>query len=113
MVTIKVSCPECGVVELGELGVDLQLCPLSPALSFYEFVCPSCSLSIRKHADDHVVSLLLSNGVLASSWSVPAEALEPKTGPVLDWDDLLDFGLWLGTTDLIAKMLSKKVAPPA
>jgi hypothetical protein len=49
-----------------------------------------------------VVSLLISGGVPATVWDVPGEALEAKPGPRLDYDDLLDFALQLGTTDLLA-----------
>jgi hypothetical protein len=35
-------------------------------------------------------------------WDVPGEALELKDGPRLSYDDLLDFALQLGTTDLLA-----------
>jgi hypothetical protein len=35
-------------------------------------------------------------------WEVPAEALEPKPGPALSYDDLLDFVLQLGRDDMLA-----------
>ena len=101
MTTIKASCPTCGEVELTPADVSLIVCSHAP-LSYYCFSCPSCTDSVRKPADDHVVSLLVSGGVSATVWEVPAEALEPHTGPVLTYDDLLDFALHLGTTDLLA-----------
>ena len=61
------------------------------ALSYYAFECPSCTSEVRKPADEHVISLLLSGGVPAQVWEVPAEVLEAKPGPTLTYDDLLDF----------------------
>ena len=101
MTTIKASCPSCGEVELTPADVSLMVCSHAP-LSYYRFTCPGCADEVRKPADDHVVSLLVSGGVPACVWEVPGEALEPKEGPRLSYDDLLDFALHLGTTDLLA-----------
>jgi hypothetical protein len=101
MTTIKASCPTCGEVELTPAQLSLRVCNSSP-LSYYSFVCTTCRLEVRKPADDHIVSLLISGGVQAQVWDLPGEALEPKQGPALSYDDLLDFALHLGTTDLLA-----------
>jgi predicted RNA-binding Zn-ribbon protein involved in translation (DUF1610 family) len=101
MTTIKASCPLCGEVQLTPADVSLMVCSSAP-LSYYAFDCPTCHEQVRKPADDHVVSLLVSGGVPATSWELPAEALELKPGPRLSYDDLLDFALQLGTTDLLA-----------
>ncbi|HWL34607.1 MAG TPA: hypothetical protein VNQ77_00300 [Frankiaceae bacterium] len=101
MTTIKASCPGCGEVELTSKDVTLMVCNHAPQ-SYYTFTCPKCSDAVRKPADDHVVSLLMSGGVRAEVWELPAEALEPKAGPVLTYDDLLDFALQLGASDLVA-----------
>ena len=61
--------------------VSLMVCS-HPPLSYYAFACPSCREEVRKPADDHVISLLMSGGVRAQVWELPAEALEPKVGPV-------------------------------
>jgi hypothetical protein len=101
MTTIKASCPTCGEVELTPADVALMVCSHA-AMSYYAFTCPTCIEEVRKPADDHVVSLLVSGGVPAQVWELPAEALEPKTGAVLTYDDLLDFALELGATDLLS-----------
>lgn len=101
MTTIKASCPSCGEVELTSDDVSLRVCSHGP-LSYYSFTCPECLELIRKPADDHIVSLLMSGGVHAEVWEVPAEALEPKAGPGLDYDDLLDFVIQLGRDDMLA-----------
>jgi predicted RNA-binding Zn-ribbon protein involved in translation (DUF1610 family) len=109
MTTIKASCPSCGEVELTPADVSLMVCSHAP-LSYYAFHCPSCTDEIRKPADDHVVSLLVSGGVPATVWDVPAEALEPHTGPALTYDDLLDLALHLERTDLLAAAAAERVA---
>jgi hypothetical protein len=101
MTTIKASCPTCGEVELTPADVSLMVCSHAP-LSYYAFTCATCSEEVRKPADDHVVSLLVSGGVPAMVWEVPAEALEAHEGPTLSYDDLLDFCLNLGETEFLA-----------
>lgn len=101
MTTIKASCPTCGEVELTPPDVTLVVAS-HQALSYYAFRCTTCAEEIRKPADDHVVSLLMSGGVQATVWEVPAEALELKGGPALGYDDLLDFVLQLERCDLLA-----------
>lgn len=109
MTLIKASCPSCGEVELTPSDVSLMVCSHAP-LSYYAFVCAGCSSEVRKPADDHVVSLLVSGGVPATVWEIPAEALEPRTGPALSYDDLLDFALGLGETDLLAEEIVRAAA---
>jgi predicted RNA-binding Zn-ribbon protein involved in translation (DUF1610 family) len=103
MTTIKATCPACGEVEMTGDDIELMVCPSAP-LSYYAFRCPSCTDRIRKPADDHIVSLLISGGVQATVWDIPAEALEVHAGPALGYDDLLDFGLWLGMGDDLARL---------
>lgn len=109
MTLIKASCPSCGEVELTPADVSLMVCSHAP-LSYYAFTCTGCQNEVRKHADDHVVSLLVSGGVPATVWEVPAEALEPRVGPVLSYDDLLDFAIGLNGTDLIAAEVERTAA---
>ena len=100
MTTIKASCPACGEVELTSSDITLRVCNHAP-LSYYAFTCPTCEDEVRKPADDHIVSLLMSGGVKAQVWEIPAEALEPRVGPALGYDDLLDFVLYLGREDFL------------
>jgi hypothetical protein len=108
MTTIKASCPTCGEVELTPADVSLMVCSHAP-LSYYAFTCLTCLDEVRKPADDHVVSLLVSGGVPAQVWELPAEALEEHAGPRLTYDDLLDLALQLGTTDLLAEAAGARV----
>ena len=105
MTTIKASCPSCGEVELTQADVRLQVCSHAP-LSFYAFDCPGCAVEIRKPADSHVISLLISGGVNAQVWDVPAEALEEHDGPSLGYDDLLDFAMAIHACDDLAAAAS-------
>ena len=110
MTTIKASCPLCGEVQLRPEDVSLMVCSSAAPLSYYAFDCPTCHEQVRKPADDHVVSLLLSGGVPATPWDLPAEALEAHAGPQLGYDDLLDFALQLGETDLLASLAGAVVS---
>ncbi len=101
MTTIKASCHSCGEVELTSADVTLMVCSYAP-LSYYTFCCTKCELQVRKPADDHVVSLLLSGGVEAVVWELPAEARETHEGPAIGYDDVLDFALRLSENDLLA-----------
>ena len=101
MTTIKASCPTCGEVELTPADVSLMVCSHAP-LSYYAFHCPDCLDEVRKPADDHVISLLMSGGVKATVWEIPDEALEIKVGPALNYDDLLDLVLALDADDFLA-----------
>jgi hypothetical protein len=95
-------------VELTPADVSLMVCSHAP-LSYYAFSCPTCTDEVRKPADDHVVSLLVSGGVPAQVWELPAEVLETKTGPVLTYDDLLDFALELADNDLLSAAAASPV----
>lgn len=101
--TIRASCHTCGEVELTPPDIALRVCNHAP-LSYYAFICPQCRDEIRKPADDHIISLLMSGGVRAQVWEVPAEALEPKAGLQLTYDDLLDFVLQLSREDRLAAL---------
>ena len=72
--------------------------PVSPTRS-----CTSCGDEVRKPADDEIVALLMSGGVAATPWHIPAEAMEEHSGAVISYDELLDFALWLDSHDLVAQ----------
>ena len=92
--TIRASCPSCGDVELTSRDVSVQVCASNNQGS-YAFRCPDCTVAVSKFAEQRVVDLLVSSGVRLAVWSLPAELDEPKSGPVLDYDDLLEFHLLL------------------
>lgn len=100
MTTIKASCPVCGDVELKPTQLRLVVCTRSE-WSYYAFVCTTCRDEVRKPADEEIVALLISGGVVAEPWEIPAEALEEHPGAVITYDDVLDFVLELDRRDCL------------
>lgn len=96
MTTIKATCPQCGEVDLTPEDIRLTI---GSSDKRYGFSCPTCSDYIDKAADDRVVRLLLSGGVLPTIVDVPAEVLEPRAGSPISLDDLLEFHELLATDD--------------
>lgn len=90
MTTIKATCPGCGEVDLTAEDILLRIGG-QPTSNSYGFSCPDCGDFVEKPADDRIVRLLLSGGVMPMLVHVPAEALEPKQGPPINYDDLLAF----------------------
>ncbi len=108
MTTIKVTCPDCGDIDLSP--ADLSLC-VAPNWAHYSFTCSECGVTLFKTADAEVVDLLSSAGV--ETLHVPAEALENHSGPVIGYDDILDFALALGDDRAIAADLAGVSVPLA
>ena len=90
MTTIKATCPGCGEVDLTAEDILLRIGG-SRSSNTYGFSCPTCTEFIEKTADDRIVRLLLSGGVMPVLTHVPAEVLEPRQGPPITHDDLLAF----------------------
>ena len=90
MTTIKATCPGCGEVDLTAEDILLRIGGQTSSNS-YGFSCPACSEFVEKPADDRIVRLLLSGGVMPMLMHVPAEAMEAKDGPPINYDDLLAF----------------------
>lgn len=99
--TIKTRCDGCHEeLELTPSEVSLMICD-QPRYSYYEHDCTLCGETTRRHADQFTIGLLISGTVVPIVWAMPAEALEPKTGSVLTYDDLLDFVLELERNDIL------------
>lgn len=90
MTTIKATCPGCGEVDLTANDILLRIGGARTS-NTYGFSCPTCSEFVEKPADDRIVRLLLSGGVMPVLMHVPAEALEQHEGPPITHDDLLSF----------------------
>ena len=54
-------------------------------------------MPVAKDASRRIVDLLVGSGVRMQVWRLPAELREPRGGPSLQPDDLLDFHLLLQT----------------
>jgi hypothetical protein len=91
---VRATCPTCGDVELDIAGVQVQVC-VSTSAATYSFLCPTCRLIVNKEATQVIVESLTKAGSRVVTWSLPAELSEPKVGPPICHDDLLEFHLAL------------------
>jgi hypothetical protein len=98
----SIDCPDCGDVELAADQLWLVVPTLGDA--HYDFFCPSCDALVTHVAGDEAVAFLAPL-VAVEEIEIPAEALEPKSGPPLTMDDLLDFAVALGAQDFADELL--------
>jgi hypothetical protein len=91
---VRATCPTCGDIELTVDQVQVQVC-VTTAQSTYSFLCPACAFIVNKEANDSIVESLTSAGSRLVAWSLPAELDEPKVGPRITHDDLLEFHMAL------------------
>ena len=98
MATIRASCPTCGDVELTSRDVTAHVCSDNNQGS-YAFRCPDCRLRVSKFAEQRIIDLLVSSGVRLAVFSLPGELEEPKVGPAITYDDLLEFHRVLESND--------------
>jgi hypothetical protein len=73
----------------------------------YLFSCPDCQMAVTKPADPRIVDLLVSSGVRLSVWQLPAELSEPREGPPISYDDLLEFHFALQQDGWFDRMASQ------
>jgi predicted RNA-binding Zn-ribbon protein involved in translation (DUF1610 family) len=102
MTVIKATCPGCGEVDLGAEDISLTLHDdRTNGNDTYSFACPKCSSHVEKVADNCVVRLLMSGGVVPNIQVVPMEVFEREhvSGPPFTYDDLIDFHQFLETDD--------------
>lgn len=90
MPTIRATCGDCGDVELTTADVRVRVC-LEDSQGEYLFRCPTCQMSVVKPAEPRIIDLLVASGVEFSTWSLPAELFEYRSGSPLTHDDLIDF----------------------
>jgi endogenous inhibitor of DNA gyrase (YacG/DUF329 family) len=102
--TIKACCPGCGEIDLVADDILLRI-GASRTSNTYGFACPECGDFVEKKADDRVIRLLLSGGVMPVPLHIPAEALEVHAGPPLTIDDLLDFHRQLDDDTSLARLI--------
>ncbi len=90
MPTIRATCGDCGDVELTTADVTVRVC-LEDNSGSYLFRCPACNMAVVKPAEPRIVDLLVASGVELSTWRLPGELFETRSGDPLTHDDLLDF----------------------
>jgi predicted RNA-binding Zn-ribbon protein involved in translation (DUF1610 family) len=106
MTTIKATCPGCGEVSLTADDVILRISSISSSNS-YAFDCPDCGDFIEKPADERIIRLLLSGGVMPVMNHVPAEVLEVRNGPPINYDDILAFHEIMKTEDWFEELVGR------
>ena len=107
MTTIKATCPGCGEVDLTSDDILLRIGNVGLS-NTYGFTCPDCTDYVEKPADERIVRLLLSGGVVPMLVHVPAEALEPRHGDPISHDDLLAFHELLSRDDWFDELLGPR-----
>ncbi|MPZ70277.1 MAG: hypothetical protein GEU71_12225 [Actinobacteria bacterium] len=107
MTTIKATCHSCGEVDLTPEDILLRI-GTGHGSNSYGFSCPTCTQFVEKPADERVVRLLLSGGVMPTLQDIPAEILEPKSGPVITHNDLLEFHQLLASDDWFEALTEKR-----
>jgi predicted RNA-binding Zn-ribbon protein involved in translation (DUF1610 family) len=95
MTTVRAQCPACGDVQLQIDDLTVRVCNDNETSSTYRFACPGCEQTVHREASPRIVDLLLSAGAPHELWSWPAELAEPRSGPPLTPDDLLDLHVLL------------------
>lgn len=106
MAIIRASCPDCGDVELTSRDVTVRVNSATNDGS-YAFKCPECELAVCKAAESRIVDLLVSSGVELYVWTMPGELLEKRSGPAINYDDLLQFHYDLQADDWLHKLIGK------
>lgn len=98
MIMINTRCPTCGDITLTPEDIELRAGPDAS----YAFGCPQCQRRVRNPADDRVVRLLESAGVVRG-----AAAPEPATeAPAFTYDDLLTLHHLLAADDWFSALLA-------
>jgi rRNA maturation protein Nop10 len=103
MATIKATCPLCGDVKLRSRDLTVRVCAETDH-GTYTFACPRCREHVNRDATPRILALLVSAGVRTEVWHQPAELFEPRGGPPLSVDDLLDFHLALARDDWFTRL---------
>ncbi len=104
MTRIRATCPDCGEIELRPADVVLRrvvdVFGDVTEGSSYRFSCPDCAELVEKPADERIASLLSTGGVPIEDIGPdvddrPVHPEQPRGGPRLTRDDLLDLHLML------------------
>jgi hypothetical protein len=93
----EARCAWCGPVTLP--GTALSVYVDSRGAGLYEFPCPSCERLNIRSLNPPDLEALAQAGVCPSPGTAPFELLEERTGPPIEWDDLIDFHQALAGTE--------------
>ena len=93
---------DCGDVELTTRDVEVRVCTARQPGHVLVPVPGLSMVVVIKPAEPRIVELLVASGVRLSTWSLPAELLEPRSGgEPISHDDLLDFHTLMQRDDWI------------
>ncbi len=107
MAIIQASCPRCDTDrDLRPDQVRLVVYDDTPDRSYYGFFCYVCGENVSEPANVEVIKLLVVGGVRPEYVNIPSEARERHSGPVLNEDDLIAFGLALKNADPVERAKS-------
>lgn len=81
------TCVRCGTVDIDPADLTVRLCTTTGEVA-YVFRCPHCGRAQARSATSAVQSALARIGVPLVKWELPER--EPREGPALGQDDLLD-----------------------
>jgi hypothetical protein len=102
--SLLATCPGCGDVVVDVVETRVRRGP-DPESCWYSFVCPSCARRVRVTAPGHLAAVLVCLGAVEEP-EVP-ELLEPRQGPPLTLDDLIDLALALDAPDAASTLADR------
>lgn len=86
---VQAECPWCGMVTLPPAEVSCATDPSSNE-GLCEVTCPKCLRIVYARTTAEGVEIIRAAGAQPIAGLVPLELLERRSGPALDWDELLD-----------------------
>ncbi|HLJ08588.1 MAG TPA: hypothetical protein VKX24_08620 [Acidimicrobiia bacterium] len=86
---VQAECPWCGMVTLPPAEVRCATDPSSNE-GLCEVTCPKCLRVVYARTTAQGVEIIQAAGAQPIVGLVPFELLERRSGPALDWDQLLD-----------------------
>lgn len=92
MALIKVTCHNCGDIELTSGQMHIITC-WDTGASVYRFSCSQCHVIQTVDATRYAVDILLAIGCRRIFWTIPDELQDPNrlNATPITHDDLLDF----------------------
>jgi hypothetical protein len=95
---IRVSCLECGTVDLSPMQCSAQIIEaINPRenVNLLKYTCPKCQKPVEYRFENSHVHTLLASNVKIQRVKIPVEARELHVGPPISHDDILDLVLAL------------------
>jgi len=97
--SIQVACGVCCNISMLRASAFHVTVFDSGVGDYYSFFCPHCTEESRHPMDEALVLTFTRLGVRLTVEHVPLEVLEPKGGPPISSDDIMDFVLEMASLD--------------